>query len=105
MKEKPMKKGLVKAKTLTRDQAAELRELEALPDDQIDTGDIPEIADWSEARRGVFHQPAKQQITLRLDADVVVWFKEHATDSRGYQARINHALREYVQQHSRTVIR
>ena len=52
MKEKPMKKGLVKAKTLTRDQAAELRELEALPDDQIDTGDIPEIADWSEARRG-----------------------------------------------------
>ena len=104
MKEKPMKKGLVKAKTLTRDQAAELRELEALPDDQIDTGDIPEIADWSEARRGVFHQPAKQQITLRLDADVVVWFKEHATGNRGYQARINHALREYVQQHSRTVI-
>ena len=40
----------------------------------------------------------KQQITLRLDADVVNWFKEQAPDGRGYQTKINRALREYVMQ-------
>ena len=34
---------------------------------------------------------------LRLDADVVAWFKGHARDGRGYQTDINHALRQYVQ--------
>jgi uncharacterized protein (DUF4415 family) len=39
----------------------------------------------------------KQQLTLRLDADVVAWFKNHTTSDEGYQTRINRALREYVQ--------
>ena len=54
---------------LTKDQEAELEALEGLPDDQVDTTDIPEILDWSEAKRGVFYRPVKQQVTLRLDAD------------------------------------
>ena len=36
----------------------ELRALDALPDDRIDTTDAPEIVDWSGARRGVFYRPA-----------------------------------------------
>ena len=48
---------------------ARIRTLEALPEDQIDTSDAPEILDWPDARRGVFYRPVKQQITLRIDAE------------------------------------
>ena len=76
---------------------AQIRALEALADDQIATSDAPEILDWSDARRGVFYRPVKQQITLRLDADIIAWFKAQARNSRGYQTDINGALREHVQ--------
>ena len=82
---------------LTDDQKAELDALKELPDDQIDTTEVPEILDWSEAKRGAFYRPVKQQITLRLDADVVSWFKANAKDGRGYQTDINRTLREHVQ--------
>jgi uncharacterized protein (DUF4415 family) len=90
-----MKKG--SSKPLTRRQAAELKSLAALPDAAIDTSDVPEILDWSGAKRGLFYRPVKQQLTLRLDADVVAWFKSRSTSDEGYQTRINRALREYVQ--------
>ena len=60
---------------LTGKQRAELQALEELTDDQIDTSDIPEVLDWTGARRGVFYRPVKQQITLRIDADVIAWFR------------------------------
>ena len=81
---------------LPSDIQAQIRGLEALSEDQIDTTDVPEILDWSDARRGVFHRPVKQQITLRLDADIIAWFKARARDGRGYQTDINDALREHV---------
>lgn len=87
-----MKKG---TKRLTAAQRAELKSL-AASDDAIDTSDAPEILDWSGAKRGLFYRPVKQQLTLRLDADVVAWFKSHTTPDEGYQTRINRALREYV---------
>ncbi len=84
---------------LTGEQKAELEALAALPDDQINTDDIPEATgDWSGAKRGVFYRPIKQQITLRLDADLIDWFKTHQGQSEGYQTSINRALREYVRQ-------
>jgi uncharacterized protein (DUF4415 family) len=85
------------SKRLTSRQLAELKSLAALPDGAIDTSDAPELRDWSGAKRGVFYRPVKQQLTLRLDADVVDWFKRHTTSDEGYQTRINRALREYVQ--------
>jgi uncharacterized protein (DUF4415 family)/uncharacterized DUF497 family protein len=101
MKGKPMKKET--SKRLTPKQRAELKSLAALRDDAIDTSDAPELLDWSGAKRGLFYRPVKQQLTLRLDSDVVSWFKSHTTASEGYQTRINRALREYVQaQASRT---
>jgi uncharacterized protein (DUF4415 family) len=45
------------------------------------------------AERGEFYRPVKEQITLRLDKDVLAWFK---AGGEGYQTRINEALREYV---------
>lgn len=85
------------SKKLTPEQLAELNALAALPEDMIDTSDAPEARDWSGARRGVFYKPIKQQLTLRLDADVVDWFKSNASADEGYQTRINRALREYVE--------
>ncbi len=86
------------SKQLTPAQQAELAALENMPDEAIDTQDIPETADWSDAKRGVFYRPVKQQITLRLDADLIDWFKNQGESptGRGYQTRINLALREYV---------
>ena len=74
--------------------------LTALPDESIDLAEMPEVADWSDAIRGKFYRPVKQQLTLRLDADVVHWFRTHAQGG-GYQTRINRALRSYVEQHER----
>lgn len=85
------------SKRLTRAQRAELTSLATLRDDAIDTADAPELRDWSNAKRGLFYRPIKQQLTLRLDADVLAWFKRHTTSNEGYQTRINRALREYVQ--------
>ncbi len=82
---------------LPSDVQEQLRALEALPDDQIDTADIPEILDWSDARRGAFYRPVKRQITLRLDADIIAWFKARAADGRGYRTDSNGALREHGQ--------
>jgi uncharacterized protein (DUF4415 family) len=90
-----MKKGI--SEPLTHEQLAELKSIALLPDSAIDTSDAPELLDWSGAARGVFYRPVKQQLTLRLDADVVAWFKTHTKSAKGYQTRINQALREYVQ--------
>ena len=92
-----MKKG--SSKPLTAAQQAELEALAALPEEQINTADVPEQKDWSGARRGLFFRPIKKQLTLRLDADVIDWFRTHAPNGEGYQTSINSALREYVAQH------
>jgi uncharacterized protein (DUF4415 family) len=85
---------------LTPTQQAELDALADLPDEQIDTQDIPELSDWSKKKRGLFFRPVKQQITLRLDADLIAWFKSRVSQDEGYQTYINRALREYVTQHT-----
>ncbi len=45
--------------------------------------------DWM-AEIGELYRPIKRPVTLRLDADVLAWFKKQG---RGYQTRINRALR------------
>ena len=77
---------------LTEERRKELAKLDALPADQIDTSDIPELTDeqWASAVRGRFYRPMKQQITARVDADVLAWLK---ADGQGYQTRINAILR------------
>jgi uncharacterized protein (DUF4415 family) len=101
MKGKPTKKETGTSDRLTPQQKAELDALAAMPDDEIDTSDIPEIRDWTGFKRGLFYKPVKRQLTLRVDADVVDWFKEHAPSGKGYQTRMNLALRQYVTKHKR----
>jgi uncharacterized protein (DUF4415 family) len=78
---------------LSAKQRHELTALAALPDDQIDTADIPELPPdaWKDAVRGRFYRPIKQAVSLRLDADVVAWLKK---PGKGYQTRANRILRE-----------
>ncbi len=64
----------------------------------MDTSDIPEAVNWPDAQRGLFYRRVKKQITLRLDADVLAWFKRNAPGWRGYQTEINRVLRQHVQQ-------
>lgn len=89
------------SKPLTVKQKAELNALVKRPDKGIDTKSIPEVADWSGAKRGVFFRPVKQQLTLRLDADIVAWFRQRATGGKRYQSDMNNALRTYVAQQAR----
>jgi uncharacterized protein (DUF4415 family) len=79
---------------LNAEQLADIARLAALPDDEIDTKDIPEAPaeNWVHAWRGEFYRPLKQPVTIRLDADVLAWFKERAVDG-GYQTEINRVLR------------
>lgn len=70
----------------------ELAALRAQPEPAIDFSDLPETqaGDWKNATRGVFYRPVKQQLTVRIDADVVAWLKSQGS---GYQSRLNHILR------------
>ena len=78
---------------LTARQKRELAALAALPDDQIDTSDIPELPPgaWKNAVRGRFYRPIKQAVSMRLDADVIAWLKKRG---KGYQTRVNSILRQ-----------
>ncbi len=82
---------------LTDERRRALETLAAQPDDEIDTSDIPEMTDerWSNAVRGQFYRPMKQQITARVDSDVLAWLK---AGGRGYQTRLNTILRRAMQQ-------
>jgi uncharacterized protein (DUF4415 family) len=60
------------------EQAEELAALVAEPEEAIDTSDVPEIEDWSDAERGRFYRPVKRTVTIRLDADLLEWFKRRS---------------------------
>src|ERR1035437_5947005 len=92
MKTKIVSYTLERLPALTKARRAKLKALATRPDREIDTSDIPEMTEeqWKNARRGHFYRPRKQQITARVDADVVEWLKGQG---KGYQSRINAILR------------
>jgi uncharacterized protein (DUF4415 family) len=87
-----VKRQTVTGRVLTPRQKKELAALAAVPDDHIDTSDIPELPPnaWKDAVRGRFYRPLKQAISMRLDADEVAWLKKRG---KGYQTRANNILR------------
>lgn len=84
---------------LTDEQRERLRALAEMPDEDIDFSDIPPLTEefWKNAVRGKFYRPVKKQVTLRIDADVLEWFKAQQGGARGYQTKINAALRKVVE--------
>ena len=83
---------------LTAEQVAEIEALAPKSDAEIDFSDIPPLTEefWRNAKRGAFYRPVKQQLTLRLDAPVVDWFRRRAKGGKGYQTDINRVLSDYV---------
>jgi uncharacterized protein (DUF4415 family) len=75
----------------------QLAKLRAMRDEDIDFSDIPELTEEQLSRgfRPGLTRPIKMPVTIRLDADVVGWFKEHAGD-KPYQSEINRVLRQHV---------
>ncbi len=74
--------------------------LAAMKDDDIDLGDIPPLSPEFFAngimRTGLRPVQRKKQITLRLDEDVLKFFKKLG---KGYQTRINQVLKAYAEAH------
>ena len=73
-----------------------------MKDEEIDLSDLPEIPPEAFARaivrKGLKPVERKAQITLRVDSDVLEWFREKGA---GYQSRMNAVLRAYKQAHTR----
>lgn len=69
------------------------KRLSEMDDKDIDTSDILELDD-SFFQNAEIKVPPKQPVTLRLDSDVLVWFK---SQGQGYQTRINKLLRSYME--------
>ena len=80
----PMKERVIKS---------DLARVDKLRDEDIDYSDIPDLDDEVFAQPLVDWPPKKEAITIRVDSDVLGWFKEQG---RGYQTRMNQVLRRYV---------
>jgi uncharacterized protein (DUF4415 family) len=70
---------------------AQLEQLEAKTDEDIDLSDMPETLDWSRAVEGKYYRPIEKPHSLRLDEDVVAWFRSKGDRC---QTRMNAALRD-----------
>jgi uncharacterized protein (DUF4415 family) len=87
---------LKKPPQLSAEQKARLDAVAAMPDERIDYSDTPALSEavWMTVETKLLH--TKKQITLRIDAEVLDFFK--CTGKR-YQSRMNAVLRSYVEAH------
>ncbi len=77
-----------------KESRTDWQRLATTPDADIDTSDIPEL-DKAFFRHATVRLPRnKQMVSLRLDSDVLDWFKRQG---KGYQTRINAVLRAYME--------
>jgi uncharacterized protein (DUF4415 family) len=89
--------NMKKLPKLTSDQKRQIEALRDLPDDQIDFSDIPErIEHNGPVYVGLMYRPGKTSVTIRLDSDMVEWFK---AQGKGWQTKMNWALRLYFATH------
>lgn len=84
----------------SRKSQTDWQRLDAMSDEDIDLSDCPEVTPEKFAlamvRRGLAKAKNKEQVTLRIDSDVLEWFK---SQGRGYQTQINLLLRAYMEAH------
>ena len=84
----------------SQDSQTDWKRVDAMRDEDIDTSDIPEVTPEQFARaiirKGLKPVARKKQVTLRIDEDVLDWFKQRG---HGYQTQINELLREYMKAH------
>ena len=94
----------MKKRSTSKKSGSDFDRLSVMKDSEIDTSDLPEVSPRQFARaivrRGLRPMPAKAQLTIRVDRDVLAWFRKQG---RGYQTRINTLLRAYMEAHKRDV--
>ena len=84
---------------ITDKQRRELQRLAARPDSQIDFSDAPEGRPRaSQVEVGRFYRPIKQLVSLRVDADVLAWYRGQG---KKYQTYMNQVLRREIQTNPR----
>ncbi|MCF7915368.1 MAG: BrnA antitoxin family protein [Spirochaetaceae bacterium] len=71
---------------------------EEVREEKIDYSDIPELDTSFWDRANIEYPEPKKPVTLRLDRDILEWFKAHG---KGYQTRINAVLRSYMENHKK----
>ena len=78
-----------------------LAEIAAIPDEDIDTSDIPEVSEdfFRTASLIMPTDTGKKAISLRIDEDVLAWFKGQG---KGHLSRMNAVLRAYMVAQSRS---
>jgi uncharacterized protein (DUF4415 family) len=80
---------------ITDRQRRELQRLAKLADSRIDFSDAPESkARASDIEVGRFYRPIKQLVSLRVDAEVLAWFRGRG---KKYQTYMNEVLRREMQ--------
>ena len=86
-------------KCISRNSQTDWDKLDKMTDEDIDFSDVPKISPEmfgkAIARKGLQPFERKSQVTLRIDSDVLNWFRNQG---RGYQTRINILLRSYMQE-------
>jgi len=98
-REKRIEANVLFTTPLTEGQRKQLQKLAAMPDTTIDYSDAPEVPIPSKVEIGRFYRPVKQLISLRVDADVLAWFKAQGP---GYQTHINDVLRREAESQARS---
>lgn len=88
----------MKKKSSTNKSKTNWKRLEALRDDEIDFSDIPEVDPRVFKRMEIRMPQPKELVSIRIDPDVLVWFRKKG---RGYQTRINAILRSFMESQSR----
>ncbi len=83
------------------EQLARLERLAALPDEAIDTSDIPEVRDWSGARRGLFYTGPSDKVAVGVDAGVVDWFRSHSSAGEDLEKDIDRVLLDHISEERR----
>jgi uncharacterized protein (DUF4415 family) len=56
--------------------------------------------DFSQSTRGAIIKTSKQRITIRVDPDIIEWFRDRVQGGGNYQTLINEALREHIERQS-----
>jgi uncharacterized protein (DUF4415 family) len=81
-------------KTMEKLSRTDWGRVDAMTDEEIDTSDVPPLDKAFFAEAEIRMPQAKPSITIRLDTDILDWFK---SQGKGYQTRINSVLRKYVE--------
>jgi uncharacterized protein (DUF4415 family) len=87
----------VSLKSSKRQSKTDWKRIDAIRDEDIDFSDSPELGPDFFANAILWPGP-KRQITLRLDPDVLKFFRKQG---RGYQTTINAVLRKYMEAQER----